>query len=241
MIEEVDPDPSWVAELSGARTDAVETAISEAAREHRLFTDIAREQAKVGRGSYGEIDAPLELQALVRLLRPKQVVEVGVSSGVSSAYLLNGLEKNGSGTLHSVDRPSFPRSRKKPAGSVYGSWTLPAGRSPGWAVPFRLRLRWDLRLGDKAEALPLLRKELPPVQLFLYDVPHEERDAEREFATLDPLLSDGGVVIVDHGPGGGLCEALAGWAKKCGGRPVHRSGSGLYGMRHPGHRRLPGS
>jgi Methyltransferase domain len=233
MHPEVDPDPEWVHDLSGQGRERSTAAIGEAQREHRLFSHLAREHDLEGRESYVEIDAPLELHALVRLLRPTHIVEVGVSSGVSSAYLLNALEKNGTGTLHSVDLPS--RARAGPAGrkAPKFSWSLPPGREPGWAVPFQLRKRWDLRLGDKAAVIPLLAGELPRVDLLVYDVPHEDRATRGEFRKLDPLLPPGGVAIVDHGPGGGLCAALRSWARSRGSRPVRRSELGLYGMRAP--------
>jgi predicted O-methyltransferase YrrM len=130
MQAEVDPDLSWVAELAGCGPERAASAVAEAEGERRLFSHLAREHRRGGRPSYIEIDAPLELFALVRLLRPSHVVEVGVSSGVSSAYLLRGLAKNGKGTLHSIDRP-----KREPAGArassrpLNSSWALPSGQS----------------------------------------------------------------------------------------------------------------
>jgi hypothetical protein len=54
-----------------------------------------------------------------------------------------------------------------------------------------------------------------------------------ELKSLDPLLSPGAVVIIDHGPGGELCSALEEWAGKQGVQPTGRSGLGLYGARKP--------
>lgn len=231
MEAERDPDPDWVAGLSGRSASAARTALSEAMEDRRLFRHLAREHAQDGRVSYGEIDAPFELYALTRLIRPRHVLEVGVASGVSSAYLLAALERNGSGTLHSIDRPKRTSARQARRRPPRSSWSLPPGRSSGWAVPFTLRKRWDLRLGDKAVVLPLLEEELPRVELFVYDVPHEDSAALREFRGLDRLLPSGGVAIVDHGPGGGLCPSLGRWAKERGSLPMHRRGTGLFGMR----------
>jgi cephalosporin hydroxylase len=227
--EEKDPDTDWVADLAGVPVTAARSAIEEAINETALYRHLTREHRAEGRRSYVEIDAPLELHALVQLLRPRHVIEVGVSSGVSSAYILAALERNGAGTLHSVDRPSRPRSPTKSRGGT--SWSLPPGRMSGWAVPSRLKGRWDLRMGDKADVLPLLAKELPTAELFVYDVPHDCLESVREFQALDPLLPKGAVAIVDHGPGGDLCPALRGWATSRGGHPVRRKGLGLFGMR----------
>jgi methyltransferase family protein len=231
MQPEEDPDAAWVAELAGASDSRALGAIGDASNERRLFRHLERMHRLGARPSYIEIDAPLELYALVRLLRPAHVVEVGVSSGVSSAYLLQAMERVGRGTLHSVDLPKMESrspSRGKPRTA---SWSIPPGRSSGWAVPFPLRRRWDLRLGDKKEVLPLLGAELPSVGLFVYDVPHAEEQAALDFAAVDPRLRLGAVAIADHGPGGGLCAPLARWARSRSARPLRRAGLGLHGFR----------
>jgi Methyltransferase domain len=233
MHPEPDPDTAWVAALSGRDREASSDAIAEAQGEERLFDHLAREHSRAGRKSYIEIDAPLELHALTRLIRPKQVVEVGVSSGVSSAYLLNALAKNRHGVLHSIDLPSYPRPNRKTGRPPVHSWTLPPGRSSGWAIPRALRDRWDLRLGDKADLIPVLAGDLERIDLLLYDVPHDEADIRSELRILDPLMPDGSVVIIDHGPGGSLCAALRGWAHGCHARPVRRQNLGLFGARRP--------
>jgi hypothetical protein len=232
MEAETDPDVPWVTTLAACDPELASKAVAEAARETRLFGHLGREHRREGRPSYVEIDAPLELYALVRLLRPLHVVEVGVSSGVSSAYLLQALARNGRGTLHSIDRPkrepAGSRSRPKP---LPASWALPPGRSSGWAVPDALRPRWDLRIGDKKVVIPLLAEELPQIDLFVYDVPHDDRTTRDEFRSLDPKLPAGAVAIADHGPGGGLCEALRWWATRRRARTTGRTGTGLYAFR----------
>jgi hypothetical protein len=233
MQRESDPDDSWVARLSGQPTEATGAALAEAQAAGGLRSYINRQHRREGRESYIEIDAPLELFALVRLVRPRHVVEVGVSSGVSSAYLLDALARNGEGRLHSIDLPSYERPSNGHARRPQASWSLPPGRSPGWAVPPRLWKGWDLRLGDKADVLPLLAEQLPRIDVLLYDVPHRDRVVSEELESLDPLLSPGAVVIIDHGPGGELCSALEEWAGKHGVQPTGRSGLGLYGARKP--------
>jgi hypothetical protein len=229
MHVEEDPDSGWVAALAGVSEARSVRALREAQKERALFHHLDRTHRLGGRSSYIEIDAPLELYALVRLLRPAHVVEVGVSSGVSSAYLLQAMERVHRGTLHSVDLPkleSRPRTNRRNP-----SWSLPPGRSSGWAVPFPLRKRWDLRLGDKKRVLPRLVEENFPVGLFVYDVPHVESQAWREFSAVDRRFRSGSVAIADHGPGGGLCAPLKRWAATRGARPVRRRGLGLFGFR----------
>ena len=78
--------------------------------------------------------------AAVRALRPDLVVETGVASGVSSAYILLALERNAKGTLHSVE--------------IGDTSYLPANKEPGWIVPEWLRSRWRLHIGDVRAVLP---------------------------------------------------------------------------------------
>ena len=217
MRAEEDPDAAWVAGLAGVSEARSLRALRMGQNERALFRHLDRMHRLGGRRSYIEIDAPLELYALTRLLRPTHVIEVGVSSGVSSSYVLQALDRVGRGTLHSIDLPkteSRPRTaRRNP------SWSIPPGRSSGWAVPFALRKRWDLRLGDKKDVLPLLAGETSPVGLFIYDVPHSEAQAARDFAAISPCLESGAVAIADHGPGGDLCTPLRRWAASRSARP----------------------
>ena len=237
MQPEADPDVAWVADLAGVTERRARRAVREAAGDQALFRHLDRMHRAEGRSSYIEIDAPLELYALTRLLRPSHVVEVGVSSGVSSAYILQGLERNERGTLHSVDLPKPPLRARDGSWSHRPSWSIPPGRASGWAVPLSLRRRWDLRLGDKKAVLPLLGEELPSVGLFVYDVPHSEPQAALDFASIDRRFSVGSVGIADHGPGGGLCAPLARWASSRSSTARRRTGLGLHGFRSGPRRR----
>jgi Methyltransferase domain len=231
MQWEAHPDPAWVAALAGVSESRAADALDEASGEKRLFRHLEREHRSGGRPSYIEIDAPFELYAIVRLVRPRHIVEVGVSSGVSSAYLLRACQRNGRGTLHSVDLPKLASAPSTHVKATTASWVIPPGRGSGWAVPFPLRARWDLRLGDKRVVVPLLAEELPSVEMSVYDVPHSEHDAGVEFRALDSRMKVGGVAIADHGPGGGLCDPLRRWARRRRSVPVRCQDLGLWGFR----------
>jgi Methyltransferase domain len=231
MQIETDPDTAWVAALAGCSLSRANHAVQEAQGERTLFRHLDGMHREGGRTSYVEIDAPMELYALTRLLRPHHVVEVGVSSGVSSAYLLQAMDRVGRGTLHSVDLPKSEAPRPNGLRSRYPSWALPPGRSSGWAVPFRLRKRWDLRLGNKKDVLPLLGEELETVDLFLYDVPHSDPQALREFQSIDPRFHSGSVALVDHGGTEEICPSLARWARRRRSTALRRKGLGLSAFR----------
>jgi hypothetical protein len=231
MFPEKDPDIAWVSSLADVSERRAGRAIGDAEAERKLYRHLDAEHRSEGRPFYVELEAPLEAYALVRLLRPRNVVEVGVSSGVSSAYLLQALERNGRGTLHSVDLPKWEAKTPRRSGRRFGSWSIPTGRFSGWAVPFALRKRWDLRIGDKREVLPLLGEELGRVDLFVYDVPHSDPAALGEFRCLDRGFRSGAVALVDHGGTQEICPSLRAWARSHGAVPSLRRGLGLAGFR----------
>jgi len=121
--------------------------------------------------------------AAVRALKPETVVETGVASGVSSAYVLLALARNQRGTLHSVE--------------IGDSSYLPAGKEPGWIVPDRLRTRWRLHIGDSAEVLPSLLRELGGVDIFIHDSLHTYEHMKFEFEMARPYIRHGGLLLAD--------------------------------------------
>ena len=87
---------------------------------------------------------------LTRLTKPKVVIETGVWLGFSSAFILQGLEDNGSGKLYSIDLPNaqyqFPKSVYNPQGRP--SVALVGNpEHTGILVSERLRDRWELIIG----------------------------------------------------------------------------------------------
>src|SRR5205807_891941 len=83
--------------------------------------------------------------SMVRLARPRHVVETGVRDGISSMILLRALEDNDYGELHSID--------------LHDEAVLRIGKKSGWAVPQELRSRWELLIGRSDQIMePLLKK-----------------------------------------------------------------------------------
>jgi predicted O-methyltransferase YrrM len=121
--------------------------------------------------------------AAVRALAPACIVETGVANGVSSAYLLLALHKNGKGHLHSIGLadPAF----------------LPAGAAPGWLVPSWLRGSWQVHIGDAREILGALLSQLGSVDIFIHDSLHTYDHMSWEFETAHPVLRAGGLLVAD--------------------------------------------
>ena len=110
-------------------------AALELVRRHRQLDAAGRAGATAERVA-GDADIAELLYGLVRALRPEVVVETGVATGVTSAYLLAALADNDAGELQSIDLPSADLVRAELVGCAV------PGRAPG---------SLDLPLGDFAQ------------------------------------------------------------------------------------------
>jgi predicted O-methyltransferase YrrM len=132
---------------------------------------------------YGGRDALLRLVgAIVKLTRPRVVVETGVALGHTTATMLRAMHENGTGHLYSIDLP----------GVRYG-----IDRPVGEAVPRELHEHWTLELGDSRRLLGPLAAEVAPVDVFLHDSFHTYSSQRREYATVWPHLRPGGILASD--------------------------------------------
>ena len=138
----------------------------------------------------------LNQYALIRALRPSCIVETGIASGVSSAYLLLAIQRNGCGELHSIGLPD-PRF-------------LPAGKEMGWIVPEWLRGQWRVHNADARVLLPKLLNELSDVSVFIHDSLHTYDHMMWEFQASYPHLPSGGVLIADDALCNSAFEEFAG-------------------------------
>lgn len=133
------------------------------------------------------------LYMICRMLKPRNIVETGVQHGLSSTYFLKALERNGSGTLHSVDLPSKHYTSR--IGTIVDK--IPPDVETGWLVPDQLRKNWNLRLGDSRYVLPKLLAELEEIDLFLHDSEHTEEMMRFEYSLAWKHLRKGGVLMSD--------------------------------------------
>jgi len=132
------------------------------------------------------------LYLVVRALRPRVVVETGVASGRSSAFILKALEDNAMGHLHSIDLPRYPGNE-----IPYKEFDayLPPGKESGWIIPKGLYRRWTLHLGVSRQILPGLLATLPGLDLFLHDSEHTYDNMLWEYETVWPHLASGGILL----------------------------------------------
>lgn len=131
---------------------------------------------RFGRGFYGiGSELGVIVYIICRVLKPDVVVETGVSSGVSSSYILCALENNNNGKLYSIDL----------------SW----GVQSGWIIPDYLRHNWHLELGKSSDMLVPLLKRVGEIGIFLHDSEHSYKNMLWEFQTAWEYLKPGGILL----------------------------------------------
>jgi len=146
------------------------------------------------------LEDALFLYWLVRQARPKTIVQTGVCNGLSAAFMMLALAKNGpDGTLHVIDLPQIfdPGDPQwTVAGEVYGV-VIPEGKTSGWLVPDVYRDRFELRTGDARELLPKMVDEVASIDLFYHDSDHSYDHMMFEFDAAKRKLNPGGLVVAD--------------------------------------------
>jgi len=171
--------------------------LREPLRDKEFVAHLSEPEVKKGL-KYGPGTIPLAfaevLYALCREKRPTIVVETGVGSGFSSAFILLALDKNGAGALHSVDFPNatYRGDHREVEDTLFGN------TAPGWFVPQRLRERWTLHIGKTQEILEPLLDELGRVDLFLRDSEHVYSTMMFEFQAVWKRMSPGSLLLSDN-------------------------------------------
>jgi predicted O-methyltransferase YrrM len=120
------------------------------------------------------------LYSICRALKPAVVVETGVSSGVSSSFILEAMQMNGLGKLCSIDYPD----QESP-------------ETTGWLIPDRLRSRWTLTIGKSSAMLESILRGKGEVDLFLHDIDHSYENMMFEFHCAWHYIRKGGLLLSD--------------------------------------------
>jgi predicted O-methyltransferase YrrM len=110
------------------------------------------------------------------------VVETGVAHGFTSRFILQALASNRAGRLWSIDLPPLNPGLRQQVGI---------------AVPKELSDRWTYIQGSSRRRLPKLLSELEPIDLFIHDRLHSERNVRFEMDRAWAKLRPGGAIIVD--------------------------------------------
>ena len=118
----------------------------------------------------------LSLYLIIRILKPKIIVETGVGTGRSTAFILQALEDNNRGYLYSID----------------------LNPGSGSAIPDHLKYRWFFILGESRDVLPYLLSLLKRIDIFLHDSSHTYENMTFEFENAWRFLVKGGVLLADN-------------------------------------------
>jgi predicted O-methyltransferase YrrM len=136
----------------------------------------------------------------VRRARPKVIVQTGVCNGLSSAFIMLALAKNGpDGQLYVIDLPRVLNPRD-PAwtvrGKVYGE-VICEGKSSGWIVPEIYHDRFHVDAGDAKVLLPPLVDRLENIDMFFHDSDHSYAHMMFEFEEVVRKLVPDATVLAD--------------------------------------------
>lgn len=128
------------------------------------------------------------LHPLIRILKPKVVVETGCAWGGSAAFILASLQKNGSGQLISIDVPASTVSQAKFMGIKEDQI--------GALIPESLRKNWKLVVGDARVMLPKVLAEVD-ADIFIHDSLHTTTHQAFEYVTARSLMRDNTIIASD--------------------------------------------
>lgn len=141
----------------------------------------------LGRNTYGGWDDgdpgfARSVWCLIAHSRPEKVVETGVARGITSRVILEALERNGAGHLWSIDLPAMDAN-------LHNEIAV--------AVPHELYGRWTYVSGTSRRRLPPLLAEIGPIDLFVHDSSHTERNVRFELHQAWGAIARGAVVADD--------------------------------------------
>ncbi|MBV8089744.1 MAG: class I SAM-dependent methyltransferase [Alphaproteobacteria bacterium] len=199
------PEHVWDAVLGETFVEAA--SVPEAAQVFARRSYVERYVSELGRRHHAQyapgwvnFEDALFLYWLVRRLKPRTIVQTGVCNGLSTAFMMLGLAKNGpDGILRAIDLPSVfdagnPFWTIK--GKVYG-FVIPEGKTSGWLVPEGYQDRLEIWTGNARDLLPRLVDEVDSIDLFYHDSDHSYDHMIFEFRQAKRKISRGGLVVAD--------------------------------------------
>lgn len=131
------------------------------------------------RGAYDWLESQI-LYLLVRLTRPRLVLEISPSSGYSSGFILLALNRNGSGRLRSFDLRPDVEARARANFAAAGIDTR----------------RWTFYAGEARETVAAAAAAEDTIELLFMDSEHTRGFAEWYVGTLFPAVPEGGLIHV---------------------------------------------
>jgi len=172
-----------VAESLHAQGNLVDSFYDEYASDLNFRNAIGRCFEELQWRDTGHMKGAVNLYPLVRLMKPGVIIETGIGNGLSSSIILSALQKNGSGTLYSIDTGKGPEILKP--------------KELGWMVPEDVRTRWEVLVGTSRDLLQSLITRVEKIDLFIHDSDHSYENMTFELELVWPRLAHGGAIVVD--------------------------------------------
>jgi len=135
-------------------------------------------QAKVGGPACIEL-----LYFLVRLLKPKVVIETGVAAGHSSTVILSAIKKNKSGILYSSDLPYF---KEKNSENIIG-----------FLVPTPLKSAWKLYCNGDLDNANHFLNEIKKADVIHYDSDKTFLGKKMFFEKIKKVICESTCILID--------------------------------------------
>lgn len=146
-----------------------------------------------------ETNSSLLIYTIVRVTQPTTVLETGVANGASTFFLLHALERNGQGTLHSVDVST----------DVGG--LLAESEKRDWKFHLLKRSRQRERFVE-------ILDRLPPIDFFIHDSDHRYLWQRLELDLVRARMSHRGIIACDDA---NASFAFPDVAREIGARPLY--------------------
>ena len=199
------PNRAWSAVLRAVLAEALSIPHASQVFERRAFVEryVSELAAKYGSHyvpGWVNLDDALFLYWLVRQAKPRTIVQTGVCNGLSAAFMMLALAKNGpEGTLRVIDLPPVfdpDDPAWTVAGTVYGV-VIPEGKTTGWLVPDAYRDRFEVWNGDAKDLLPTMVDKVDSIDFFFHDSDHTYDHMMFEFHEVKRKLTKGGLLVSD--------------------------------------------
>jgi predicted O-methyltransferase YrrM len=196
---------AWRPVLGAALAEASSVPYADQVFERRAFVEryVSELEGKYG-GHYVPgwvmLDDALFLYWLVRQAKPRTILQTGVCNGLSAAFMMLALVKNGSeGRLRAIDLPPVFDPADPAwtvAGTVYGV-IIPEGKTSGWLIPDAYRHRFEVWNGDAKDLLPKLVDTVDSIDFFFHDSDHTYDHMMFELHEVKRKLTNGGLLVAD--------------------------------------------
>ncbi|MEJ5352681.1 MAG: class I SAM-dependent methyltransferase [Melioribacteraceae bacterium] len=118
---------------------------------------------------------------LVRIKKPKVIIETGVGNGVTSFFILNAIKNNELGTLFSIDLPPL------------------SSQNIGLLVEDNLKINWKLHLGTSLRLLRKIKRlNNNKIDIFIHDSANIYTIQKYEVNVIYNALCSYGIIIMNN-------------------------------------------